>query len=120
VVWAAAPDWTGPATAPCRSRCCLRAACSASARCGRWPAPAWQFETVFTCDSLLGLAAAAQAGFALTVLGRHGFPPGLREWTASPRSARWRWRSSATRPARTQLVEPLVGFIRESLSPASG
>ncbi|MBO8738078.1 LysR family transcriptional regulator, partial [Staphylococcus aureus] len=73
------------------------------------------FEPVFTCDSLLGLAAAAQAGFALTVLGRHGFPPGLREVAGLPSLGQVEMAVFGDAAGRTQLVEPLVGFIRESL-----
>ncbi|HZF76721.1 MAG TPA: LysR substrate-binding domain-containing protein [Acetobacteraceae bacterium] len=120
VVWAAAPGWAPPGDRPLPlavlpEGCMFRErALRALARAGM------AFETVFTCDSLLGLAAAAQAGFALTVLGRHGFPPGLREVDSLPPLGQVEMAVFGDAAGRTQLVEPLVGFIRESLSPASG
>jgi DNA-binding transcriptional LysR family regulator len=116
VVWAAAPDWVAPAGRPLplallpegcmfRDRA-LRALARAGLAC----------ETVFTCDSLLGLAAAAQAGFALTVLGRSGFPPGLREVPGLPALGVVEMAVFGDAAGRSQLVDPLVGFIRDSLS----
>ncbi len=116
VVWAAAPEWTMPEGRPLPlavlpEGCMFRErALRALARAGM------EFEPVFTCDSLLGLAAAAQAGFALTVLGRHGFPPGLREVDSLPPLGQVEMAVFGDAAGRTQLVEPLVGFIRESLT----
>jgi DNA-binding transcriptional LysR family regulator len=119
VVWAAAPEWEVPEGRPLPlallpEGCMFRErALRALARAGL------AFEPVFTCDSLLGLAAAAQAGFALTVLGRSGFPPGLREVSGLPPLGVVEMAVFGDAAGRTQLVEPLVGFIRDSLS-ASG
>ena len=119
VVWAAAPEWELPEGRPLPlallpEGCMFRErALRALARAGL------AFEPVFTCDSLLGLAAAAQAGFALTVLGRSGFPPGLREVSGLPPLGVVEMAVFGDAAGRTQLVEPLVGFIRDSLS-ASG
>jgi DNA-binding transcriptional LysR family regulator len=119
VVWAAAPEWTLPEGRPLPlallpEGCMFRErALRALARAGL------AFEPVFTCDSLLGLAAAAQAGFALTVLGRSGFPPGLREVSGLPPLGMVEMAVFGDAAGRTQLVEPLVGFIRDSLT-ASG
>lgn len=41
-------------------------------------------EVVFTSPSLMGIAAAAQAGFALSVMGRTGLPEGLVELDGLP------------------------------------
>jgi DNA-binding transcriptional LysR family regulator len=115
VVWAAAADWRLPEGRPLPlallpEGCMFRErALRALARAGL------AFEAVFTCDSLLGLAAAAQAGFALTVLGRSGFPPGLREVPGLPPLGVVEMAVFGDAAGRTQLVEPLVGFIRESL-----
>ncbi len=116
VVWAAAPDWSAPADRPLPlallpEGCLFRErALAALARAGL------PFEPVFTCDSLLGLAAAAQAGFALTVLGRSGFPPGLIEVPDLPALGVVEMALFGDPEGRHQVVEPLVGFIRESLA----
>jgi DNA-binding transcriptional LysR family regulator len=116
VVWAAAPDWTAPADRPLPlallpEGCLFRErALAALARAGL------PYELVFTCDSLLGLAAAAQAGFALTVLGRSGLPPGLVEVPDLPALGVVEMAVFGDPERRHQVVEPLVGFIRESLS----
>ncbi|MGG5810640.1 LysR family transcriptional regulator [Falsiroseomonas sp. CW058] len=115
VVWAAAPDWSAPPGRPLPlallpEGCMFRErALKALARAGL------PGETVFTCDSLLGLAAAAQAGFALTVLGRRGFPPGLEEVAGLPPLGEVEMALFGDAAGRHQLVEPLVSFIRESL-----
>jgi DNA-binding transcriptional LysR family regulator len=116
VVWAAAPDWSPPEGRPLPlallpEGCLFRErALAALARAGR------DCEPVFTCDSLLGLAAAAQAGFALTVLGRSGFPPGLVEVPDLPALGVVEMAVFGDPAGRHQVVEPLVGFIRESLA----
>jgi DNA-binding transcriptional LysR family regulator len=115
VVWAAAPDWSPPEGRPLPlallpEGCLFRErALAALARAGL------AHEGVFTCDSLLGLAAAAQAGFALTVLGRSGFPPGLVEVPGLPELGVVEMAVFGDPAGRHQVVEPLVGFIRDSL-----
>jgi DNA-binding transcriptional LysR family regulator len=116
VVWAAPPEWTPPTGRPLPlallpEGCLFRE--RALAALGRAGLP---FETVFTCDSLLGLAAAAQAGFALTVLGRSGFPPGLVEAPGLPELGVVEMAVFGDPAGRHQIVAPLVGFIRDSLS----
>jgi len=116
VVWAASPDWAPPAGRPLPlallpEGCLFRErALAALGRAGL------AFEPVFTCDSLLGLAAAAQAGFALTVLGRSGFPPGLVEVPDLPPLGVVEMAVFGDPAGRHQAVEPLIGFIRDSLS----
>ena len=115
VVWAAAPDWAAPESRPLPlallpEGCLFRErALAALGRAGL------AFETVFTCDSLLGLAAAAQAGFALTVLGRSGFPPGLVEVPGLPALGAVEMAVFGDPAGRHPVVEPLIGFIRDSL-----
>ncbi len=116
VVWAATPDWQAPEDRPLPlallpEGCMFRErALAALARAGL------ASETVFTCDSLLGLAAAAQAGFALTVLGRSGFPPGLREVPGLPPLGVVEMAIFGDETGRSPVVAPLVGLIRESLA----
>jgi DNA-binding transcriptional LysR family regulator len=118
VVWAAAPGWMAPEDRPL-PLAMLPEGCMFRERALRALAVADRpFEIVFTCDSLLGLAAAAQAGFALTVLGRSGFPPGLREAQGLPALGAVEMAVFGDAAGRTQLVEPLVGFIRDSLGAA--
>src|SRR3712207_1360516 len=74
------------------------------------------FEVVYVSASLLGVAAAAQAGFALTVLGRSGLPPGLEEEPGLPDLGTAEMCVFGDAAGRSALVEPLVRFIRESLA----
>ncbi|NGM21263.1 LysR family transcriptional regulator [Roseomonas stagni] len=116
VVWAASPDWQAPEGRPLPlallpEGCMFRErALAALARAGL------AFEAVFTCDSLLGLAAAAQAGFAMTVLGRSGFPPGLREVPGLPPLGVVEMAIFGDETGRSPVVAPLVGLIRDSLA----
>jgi DNA-binding transcriptional LysR family regulator len=116
VVWAAAPDWAQPEGRPLPlallpEGCMFRERALKALAEANVPA-----ETVFTCDSLLGLAAAAQAGFAVTVLGRGGFPPGLAEVSGLPPLGVVEMAVFGDAAGRNAVVEPLVTYIRESLS----
>jgi DNA-binding transcriptional LysR family regulator len=116
VVWAAAPDWAAPPDRPL-PLALLPEGCMFRERALRALAEAnIAAEIVFTCDSLLGLAAAAQAGFALTVLGRRGFPPGLEEVPGLPSLGVVEMAVFGDAAGRNGVVEPLVSFIRESLA----
>jgi DNA-binding transcriptional LysR family regulator len=115
MVWAAAPDWAPRDDRPLPlallpEGCLFRE--RALAALGRAGLP---FEAVFTCDSLMGLAAAAQAGFALTVLGRSGLTEGLVEVIGLPPLGAVEMAVFGDPAGRHQVVEPLVGFIRDSL-----
>jgi DNA-binding transcriptional LysR family regulator len=118
IVWVAAPDWVAPEGRPLPLAmlppgCMFRdRALAALARAGLG------FEVVYASASLLGVAAAAQAGFALTVLGRSGLPPGLVEVAGLPPLGTAEMCVFGDTAGRSQLVEPLVGFIRESLGGA--
>ncbi|WP_431269994.1 LysR family transcriptional regulator [Dankookia sp. P2] len=76
------------------------------------------FEVVYTSASLLGVAAAAQAGFALTVLGRGGLPPGLAEVPGLPPLGTVEMCLFGDTAGQNPLAEPLMRFLRESLSAA--
>lgn len=116
VVWAAAPNWGAPEGRPL-PLALLPEGCMFRERALRALAGAnIAAETVFTCDSLLGLAAAAHAGFALTVLGRRGFPPGLEEVPGLPPLGVVEMAVFGDATGRNGVVEPLIAFIRESLS----
>ncbi|MCB4824033.1 LysR family transcriptional regulator [Roseicella aerolata] len=116
VVWVAAPDWQAPEGRPLPLAmlppgCMLRdRALAALARAGM------AFEVVYTSASLLGVAAAAQAGFALTVMGRHGLPPGLVEVPGLPPLGTVEMCLFGDTAGQNPLAEPLVRFLRESLS----
>jgi DNA-binding transcriptional LysR family regulator len=115
IVWVAAPGWTAPEGRPLPvamlpQGCMFRdRALAALARAGLG------FEVVYTSASLLGVAAAAQAGFAVTVLGRSGLPPGLREQPGLPALGVAEMAVFGDAAGRTQLVAPLVLLIRDSL-----
>jgi DNA-binding transcriptional LysR family regulator len=115
VVWVAAADWS---LAPGRPLplamlppgCMFRdRALAALARAGLG------FEVVYVSASLLGVAAAAQAGFALTVLGRSGLPPGLAEVPGLPPLGTAEMCVFGDATGQNPLAGPLVRFIRESL-----
>ncbi|RAI60068.1 LysR family transcriptional regulator [Roseicella frigidaeris] len=125
VVWVAAPDWApaagwpqegGPLGGPIPLAmlppgCMFRdRALAALARAGL------AFEVVYTSASLLGVAAAAQAGFALTVLGRSGLPPGLVEVPGLPPLGTVEMCLFGDAGGQSPLAEPLVRFLRESLA----
>lgn len=116
VVWVAAPDWQAPEQRPLPLAmlppgCMFRdRALAALARAGL------AFEVVYTSASLLGVAAAAQAGFALTVLGRGGLPPGLAEMPGLPALGTVEMCLFGDAGGQNPLAEPLMRFLRESLS----
>lgn len=116
VIWVAAPGWSAPEGRPLPlamlpAGCMFRdRALAALARAGL------AFEVVYVSASLLGVAAAAQAGFALTVMGRSGLPPGLEEVPGLPDLGTAEMCVFGDAAGRTPLVEPLVRFIRESLA----
>ncbi len=122
VIWVAAPDWSPPEGRPLPLAmlppgCMFRdRALAALARAGLG------FEIVYVSASLLGVAAAAQAGLALSVLGRSGLPPGLLEQPGLPELGTAEMCVFGDAAGRSQMVEPLVRFIRENLAgePAGG
>ena len=61
---------------------------------------------------------AAQAGFAATVLGRTGLPAGLVELPGLPSCGTAEMCLFGDAEGRSALVDPLVGFIRDSLEAA--
>ena len=115
IVWVAAPGWVAPEGRPLPlamlpQGCMFRdRALAALARAGMG------FEVVYTSASLLGVAAAAQAGLAATVMGRSGLPPGLRETDGLPPLGVAEMAVFGDAAGRTQLVAPLVALIRDSL-----
>ncbi len=115
IVWVAAPGWAPPADRPLPiamlpQGCMFRdRALTALARAGM------AFEVVFTSASLPGVAAAAQAGFAATVLGRAGLPPGLEVLPGLPDCGTAEMCLFGDAEGRSALVDPLIGFIRDSL-----
>ncbi|MBI0433224.1 LysR family transcriptional regulator [Roseomonas sp. KE0001] len=117
IVWVAAPGWAPPEGRPLPvamlpQGCMFRdRALAALARAGM------EFEVVYVSASLLGVAAAAQAGLAVTVLGRSGLPEGLTEHHGLPALGVAEMAVFGDATGQSQLVEPLIGFIRESIAP---
>jgi DNA-binding transcriptional LysR family regulator len=116
VIWVAAPGWAAPAGRPLPLAmlppgCMFRdRALAALARA------ALAFEVVYVSASLLGVAAAAQAGFALTVLGRSGLPPGLEPVADLPGLGTAEMCVFGDAAGQSALAEPLMRFLRESLA----
>ncbi len=73
-------------------------------------------EIVYTSASLLGVIAAAEAGLAVTVLGRSTLTAGLREVPSLPLLGTTEMAIFGDAEGRSALVDPLVGFIRDSLA----
>lgn len=73
-------------------------------------------EIVYTSASLLGVIAAAEAGLAVTVLGRSTLTPALQEVPSLPTLGQAEMAIFGDAEGRMALVDPLVGFIRESLA----
>ncbi|HEY4253489.1 MAG TPA: LysR substrate-binding domain-containing protein [Roseomonas sp.] len=115
IIWAGAAGWATPDDRPLPlamlpAGCMFRdRALAALARAGL------AFEVVYTSASLLGVTAAAQAGFALTVLGRSGMPGGVVEIPGLPTLGHAEMCVFGEAGGSAAVVEPLVGFIRESL-----
>ncbi len=113
VVWAAAPGWSPPPGRPIPvamlpQGCMFRdRALAALARAGL------AFEITFVSPSLLGIAAAAQAGLAAMVLGRSGMPEGVVELAGLPPLGTAEMALFGDAAGRTQVVEPLIAIIRE-------
>lgn len=72
-------------------------------------------EIVFTSASLLGVAAAAQAGLGLTVLGRQGLLPGVEIVADLPELGTAQMCVFGDEARQSALMEPLVRFLRDSL-----
>lgn len=77
-------------------------------------------EIVYTSASLLGVIAAAEAGFAVTVLGKSTLTPVLEELASLPKLGVAEMAIFGDSEGRMAMVDPLVGFIRESVAVTSG
>ncbi|WP_207540460.1 LysR family transcriptional regulator [Sabulicella rubraurantiaca] len=112
VIWVASPDFVPPEGRPLPlamlpQGCMFRdRALTALARAGI------AFEVVYTSPSLMGVAAAAQAGFALTVLGRTGILDGLVERPGLPALGTAEMCLFGDAGNRSPLVEPLIEELR--------
>ena len=112
VVWVAAPDFELTRERPLPlamlpQGCMFRdRALTALARAGI------AFEVVYTSPSLMGIAAAAQAGFALSVLGRTGLPDGLVELDGLPPLGTAEMCLFGDAAGQSPLVEPLLNDLR--------
>lgn len=112
VVWVAAPDFELTRERPLPlamlpQGCMFRdRALTALARAGV------AFEVVYTSPSLMGIAAAAQAGFALSVLGRTGLPDGLLEMDGLPPLGTAEMCLFGDAAGQSPLVEPLLNELR--------
>lgn len=116
IVWVAAPDWSAPPGRPLPvamlpQGCMFRdRALATLARAGL------EFEVVYVSASLLGVAAAAQAGLAATVLGRSGLPEGLVEYRGLPDPGVAEMAIFGDETGQSQVVEPLIALIRDSIN----
>jgi DNA-binding transcriptional LysR family regulator len=112
VVWAAGPDFVIPRDRPLPvamlpQGCMFRdRALTGLARAGIG------FEVVYTSPSLMGIAAAAQAGFAATVIGRTGLPDGLVELDGLPPLGTAEMCLFGDAAGQSPLVEPLLNDLR--------
>ncbi len=115
IVWVAAPGFVAAPDRPLPlsmlpQGCMFRErALAALARAGI------ASEIVYTSASLLGVAAAAQAGFALTVLGRHGFLPGVEQMPDMPELGTAQMCVFGDEARQSPVIEALMGFLRDSM-----
>jgi len=115
IIWVAAPGFAPPPERPLPlamlpQGCMFRErALAALARDGR------AFEIVYTSASLLGVAAAAQAGFAVTVLGRQGLLPGVQEYPGLPEAGSAQMCIFGDETRQSPIIEPLIAFLRGSM-----
>jgi DNA-binding transcriptional LysR family regulator len=116
LAWAAAPDWERPGADRPLPLAMLPPGCMFRDRALAILARAnIAHEIVYVSASLLGVIAAVQAGLGVTVLGRSTLPAGLRELASLPPLGGAEMAIFGDAEGRMALVEPLVGFIRESL-----
>ena len=112
VVWVAGPDFVIPRDRPLPlamlpQGCMFRdRALAALARAGIG------YDVVYTSPSLMGIAAAAQAGFAVTVIGRTGLPDGLEELGGLPPLGTAEMCLFGDAAGQSPLVEPLLSDLR--------
>ncbi|WP_421991537.1 LysR family transcriptional regulator [Roseococcus sp.] len=112
VVWVAGPDFLVPRDRPLPlamlpQGCMFRdRAMTALARAGIG------FDVVYTSPSLMGIAAAAQAGFAISVLGRTGLPDGLVELEGLPPLGTAEMCLFGDAAGQSPLVESLLNDLR--------
>jgi DNA-binding transcriptional LysR family regulator len=112
VVWVAGPDFLIPRDRPLPlamlpQGCMFRdRALTALARAGIG------YDVVYTSPSLMGIAAAAQAGFAATVIGRTGLPDGLVELEGLPPLGTAEMCLFGDAAGQSPLVEPLLNDLR--------
>jgi len=115
LAWVAAPAWSAPLDRPLPLAmlppgCLLRErALAALARAGI------ASEIVYTSASLLGVAAAAEAGLAITVLGHSGLPAGLRVQTHLPPLGDAEMCLFGEDTVEPTLAEPLVAALHAHL-----
>jgi DNA-binding transcriptional LysR family regulator len=113
ITWAAPPGWAAPEDRPLPlamlpQGCMFRdRALAALARAGI------AHEVLFVSASLLGVAAAAQAGLGATVLGARGLPEGLAPLDGLPDPGVAEMALFGDAEGRQPVVEPLVGLLRE-------
>lgn len=116
LAWVAAPGWTAPPGRPLPVAM-LPAGCMFRERAltalARADIPT---EIVYVSASLLGVVAAAEAGLGVTVLGRSALPAGVAERADLPGLGTCEMAVFGDAEGRSALVEPLIGFIRESLA----
>jgi DNA-binding transcriptional LysR family regulator len=112
VVWAAAPGFAPPQGRPLPlamlpQGCLFRErALTALARAGI------AAEVVCTSPSLQGITAAAEAGLAVTVMGRRGLPEGLVELEGLPPLGVAEMCLFGDAAGRSPVVEPLLAWLR--------
>jgi DNA-binding transcriptional LysR family regulator len=117
LAWVAIPDFSRPGRNAPLPLAMLPAGCMfrdrALATLSRGNIP---HEIIYTSASLLGVIAAAEAGLAATVLGRSTVPQTLAEITLLPPLGHVEMAIFGDAEGRMAMVDPLVGFIRESLA----
>jgi DNA-binding transcriptional LysR family regulator len=112
VVWVAAPGFAAPAGRPLPlamlpQGCMFRdRALTALGRAGIASA------VVYTSPSLMGIAAAAQAGFAVSVMGQTGLPAGLVEVPGLPTLGSAEMCLFGDAAGQSPVVEPLLEWLR--------
>ncbi len=123
LTWAAAPDFAPPPSVPegelprvlplamLTPGCMFRDRALAVLLARNIP-----HEVVYTSASLLGVIAAVQAGLGVTVLGRSSLPSGLTTSLDLPPLGSADMAIFGEIEGRVALVEPLIGFIRESVA----
>lgn len=112
VVWVASAEFSTPAGRPLKLAMLPQGCMFRDRALGSLARAGVAAEVVYTSPSLMGVAAAAQAGFAASVMGRTGLPEGLVELPHLPPLGTAEMCLFGDAAGQSPVVEPLLEWLR--------